>query len=58
MQTKRPTYQLLKNGEVIMEEQTINAERAIELFYLEHPEIFKHTGYEVKVKKELQKQRG
>lgn len=56
MQVKRPIYQLLKNGEVIMEEQTINAERAFELFYLKDPEIFKQIGYEVKLKKELQQQ--
>lgn len=51
MQLSSPTYQLIKDENVLMETEAINAEHAIDTFYLQHPEMFTDSGYEVKVKK-------
>ena len=45
------TYQLSKDDEIIMETQAIDAERAIDYFYLDHPQMFTEQGYSVRIKK-------
>jgi hypothetical protein len=45
------TYQLSKDDEIIMETQAVDAERAIDYFYLDYPEMFTEDGFSVKIKK-------
>lgn len=45
------TYQLEKDDEIVMETQAVDAERAIDYFYLDYPEMFTQEGFSVKIKK-------
>ena len=45
------TYQLTKDEKIVMETQALDAERAIDYFYLDHPEMFTEQGYSVKIKR-------
>lgn len=58
MQLSSPTYQLIKDETVLMETDAINAEHAIDTFYLQYPQMFTEQGYEVKVKKLEVQERG
>lgn len=45
------TYQLTKDEKLVMETQAVDAERAIDYFYLDYPEMFTEQGYSVKIKR-------
>ena len=45
------TYQLAKDDEIIMETQAVDAEKAIDYFYLDFPQMFTEDGFSVKIKK-------
>lgn len=45
------TYLLTKDEKIVMETQAVDAERAIDYFYLDYPQMFTEQGYSVRIKK-------